>query len=57
MFKILKELASKVVSEPIMQRVRREYTVMPRFGFHQPLDYNELTLPPKFDLAIDAPSL
>lgn len=38
----------RLLSEEIMQKVRREYTVMPRFGFHQPLDYCEVTLPPKF---------
>lgn len=27
---------------------RSEYTVMPRFAFHQPLDYLSDTLPPKF---------
>jgi len=32
-----------------MQRVRAEYTVMPRFGFHQPLDYLTETWPVKFD--------
>lgn len=32
-----------------LQRVRSEYTVMPRFGFHQPLDYHAVTLPPQFE--------
>jgi len=37
------------VSDQIMARVRAEYTVMPRFGFHQPLDYATLTPPPEFE--------
>lgn len=28
-----------------LNEIRNEYTVMPRFMFHQPLDYNKLTLP------------
>ena len=28
--------------------LRAEYTVMPRFGFHQPLDYMMDTVPPDF---------
>jgi SAM-dependent methyltransferase len=35
--------------EETLNRVRAEYTVMPRFGFHQPLDYLPLTLPPSFE--------
>jgi len=37
--------------EKVMTMVRREYTVMPRFGFHQPLDYLDLTLPYEFQPA------
>jgi SAM-dependent methyltransferase len=29
--------------------VREEYTAMPRFAYHLPLDYDEQTLPPRFD--------
>ena len=36
-------------AESILSRVRAEYTVMPRFGFHQPLDYHLVTLPPDFE--------
>jgi SAM-dependent methyltransferase len=32
--------------------VRNEYTVMPRFGFHQPLDYYKETFPPDFEPAV-----
>ncbi len=46
--KINKYLLDKL-SEGVMQRVRHEYTVMPRFGFHQPLDYLDVTLPPAFE--------
>lgn len=35
--------------EAVMQSVRAEYTVLPRFAYHQPLDYLRETLPPKFD--------
>lgn len=31
-----------------IEGVRAEYTVMPRFGFHQPLDYTVDTSPPDF---------
>jgi hypothetical protein len=34
-------------AEVILQRVRKEYTVMPRFMFHQPSDYNLLSFPIK----------
>jgi SAM-dependent methyltransferase len=40
---------AKQLSDEIMSRVRAEYTVMPRFAFHQPLDYADLTLPPVFE--------
>ena len=35
--------------EEILQRIRKEYTVLPRFAYHQPLDYQEVTLPPQFE--------
>ena len=39
--------------------IRNEYTVMPRFGFHQPLDYYMDTPPVRFDppLKIDSEEL
>ena len=30
-------------------KVRDEYTSLPRFGYHLPLDYNKQTLPPRFN--------
>ncbi|MBS0642693.1 MAG: class I SAM-dependent methyltransferase [Proteobacteria bacterium] len=35
--------------EQALSRVRAEYTSLPRFGYHLPLDYEALTLPPAFD--------
>lgn len=35
--------------EQTLTMVRAEYTVLPRFGFHQPLDYDLDSLPPHFD--------
>ena len=32
-----------------IELVRNEYTVMPRFGYHQPLDYDRETWPPRFE--------
>jgi SAM-dependent methyltransferase len=52
MFKKKRDQLISMLSEKIMQRVRAEYTVMPRFGFHQPLDYHESTLPPIFGVPI-----
>ena len=37
------------LEDSIMTLVRKEYTVMPRFAYHQPLDYNEISLPPQFE--------
>ena len=37
------------IIERTLQMVRQEYTVMPRFGFHQPLDYAMDTLPVAFE--------
>lgn len=48
MFNVLKKKIEERLIEDVLQRVRAEYTVMPRFGFHQPLDYHEVTLPPHF---------
>lgn len=48
---MLNKINSKLLAElreHLMQQVRDEYTVMPRFGFHQPLDYLKVTLPPSF---------
>jgi ubiquinone/menaquinone biosynthesis C-methylase UbiE len=47
------------VVERTLSMVRSEYTVMPRFGFHQPLDYYLDTLPVKFEtpLKIDGEEL
>jgi SAM-dependent methyltransferase len=33
----------------LLTHIRAEYTVMPRFGFHQPLDYLPVTLPYEFE--------
>lgn len=41
-----------VFAQEIMQALRAEYTVMPRFGFHQPLDYHMVTLPPEFEAPV-----
>jgi len=35
--------------ERILTQVRSEYTALPKHGYHLPLDYEEVTLPPKFD--------
>jgi SAM-dependent methyltransferase len=35
--------------EHALQRLRKELTVMPRFAYHQPLDYRITTFPPDFD--------
>ena len=43
------------VDELIEQAIRRiysEFTVMPRYGYHQPLDYERTTLPPDFEAPI-----
>lgn len=48
MLQKMREEFASTLSENVMQRVRQEYTVMPRFGFHQPLDYHETTVPPVF---------
>ena len=41
-----------VVAEAVARalcKVRDEYTSLPRFGYHLPLDYDEQTLPPRFN--------
>ncbi len=38
--------------ERALEAVRSEYTVMPRFGFHQPLDYHLDTLPVQFEAPV-----
>jgi len=40
-----------------MQALRAEYTVMPRFGYHQPLDYDLVTLPPDFEPPVHVPNV
>lgn len=37
----------------ILQIVRAEYTVMPRFGYHQPIDYSVDSFPPQFQPVIN----
>lgn len=37
------------LTSQIMATVRREYTVLPRFSYHQPLDYLINTYPARFD--------
>lgn len=39
----------------VMPVVRDEFTVMPRFLYHQPLDYHKSTLPPVFDPIVSDP--
>jgi len=39
---------SNIIANLVLKEVRQEYTVMPRFSFHQPLDYNLDTWPAKF---------
>ncbi len=42
------DVASQV-AEQAVRRMRAEYTVMPRFAFHQPTDYLMESAPPEFD--------
>jgi SAM-dependent methyltransferase len=42
--------------EQAAQLLRAEYTVMPRFGFHQPIDYLKDSPPPNFGTVIRLPS-
>jgi hypothetical protein len=39
--------AGTAIRDEILQTIRQEYTVMPRFMFHQPLDYSSVTFPKK----------
>ena len=39
--------AGQELRDEILHTIREEYTVMPRFMFHQPLDYDSLTYPKK----------
>ena len=39
----------QVLAGEVMRNVRTEYTVMPRFQFHQPLDYDQNTFPIAFE--------
>lgn len=41
--------------EQTLAMVRAEYTVLPRFGFHQPIDYEPDSLPPHFDPPVVVP--
>lgn len=41
--------------ETALSMVRGEYTVLPRFLFHQPLDYHEDSLPPEFEPVVMLP--
>jgi SAM-dependent methyltransferase len=41
--------------ERTLTMMRAEYTVLPRFGFHQPLDYDQDSLPPHFDPPVILP--
>ncbi len=47
--------AKDQLAQIVMPVVRREYTVMPRFLYHQPLDYQVSTKPPIFDQVVSYP--
>lgn len=47
----------RVFAQDIMQALRAEYTVMPRFGYHQPLDYDLVTMPPDFEPPVMVPDV
>ena len=47
--KLLLDKKIDEIEQKILNTLRAEYTVMPRFGFHQPLDYYMDTLPAKFE--------
>lgn len=49
--KFITERETAIV-ERTLYMVRKEYTVMPRFGFHQPLDYYLDTPPVRFEAAL-----
>jgi SAM-dependent methyltransferase len=48
MRKLIRRFLNRLESY-LLTRIRAEYTVMPRFGFHQPLDYLPVTLPHEFE--------
>lgn len=50
--KAILDQSSLELIERTLDLVRKEYTVMPRFGFHQPLDYYADTFPAQFDKPI-----
>jgi SAM-dependent methyltransferase len=39
--------SSSALTDQILGQIRSEYTVMPRFMFHQPLDYDKVSYPKK----------
>lgn len=47
--------AAAEIVDRTLTMVRAEYTVMPRFAFHQPLDYLMDTLPPDFAAPVMVP--
>ncbi|MBX9594761.1 MAG: class I SAM-dependent methyltransferase [Roseomonas sp.] len=51
----LAESMPRATIEQALTMVRAEYTVMPRFGFHQPIDYLETTIPPAFGPPVSVP--
>jgi SAM-dependent methyltransferase len=44
-------------SSPLLSQFRAEYTVMPRFQFHQPLDYDSSTWPINFSAPTAVPGV
>jgi SAM-dependent methyltransferase len=42
----------RVAVDRSLAGVRQEYTALPRFAYHLPLDYEHKTLPPKFDAPV-----
>jgi len=53
MFNHKKDIDRDSIIEDALTRIREEFTVMPRFGFHQPLDYLPVTLPPSFENPVE----
>ncbi len=49
------EALTPLVVEQVAQLLRAEYTVMPRFAFHQPIDYLRDSPPPDFEPPIVLP--
>lgn len=53
MFNKIRARVVGMLYEKVIHSVQAEsYTVMPRFAYHQPLDYHESTLPPAFGTPI-----